>query len=488
MNQAAIPKKILFTDLRHIQCGTLSWGTPDGRRFGVSHPPEPQVEMHAQPRCVPHGVRLAAQPAHKTEPVTGWRGWGRIIHDEGRYRSWYLTVDGHSLQGSGSRSQMESPQTVEVVSVVSDDGFAWREESRCPISVPGQKWFDGLTFFIDPAAPPAERYKLVYCAMPPRAVGDTLLMEYMKRPARHRDTRIRANKTPCFFAATSPDGLQWKAVEQPLMMHHGDTDNTFYYDTTIARYVLYTRMYRQDRRWIGRAESEDFRDWGPIEPMVWPGLDDPMDQDVYLNGYTAYPGSPEYRLMFPMFYHRSTERSDVRLFSSEDGIVWNRVPGGPVLTPGEAGSWDSEFIAGGKDLVPLGEGRIAIPYMGTPYPHKYPRWPAVFDAWRMGWAWWPEGRLCAVQANGDGEFWTFPLAPAGRTLRLNFRTPRGGEVCVGVEGAEGRSVDDCDPMHGDEASRTVTWKGQADAGTPEGKPVILHFRMRCAEVFGVAWT
>ncbi|OGG43754.1 MAG: hypothetical protein A3F84_13315 [Candidatus Handelsmanbacteria bacterium RIFCSPLOWO2_12_FULL_64_10] len=369
--QAQSFRRILFTDLRHIQCGHLSWGTPDGRRFGVSHPPEPQVEMHAQPRYVPHGVRLVAQPARKTEPVTGWRGWGRIIYDQGMYRSWYLTVDGHSLQGSGSRSQTDDPQT---------------------------------------------------------------------------------------------------------------------YDASIERYVLYTRMYRQDRRWIGRAESDDFLNWGPIEPMIWPGLDDPLDHDVYLNGYTTYPGSPEYRLMFPMFYHRATERSDVRLYSSEDGIVWNRVPGGPALTPGETGSWDSEFIAGGKDLIPLGEGRIAIPYIGTPYPHKYPRWPEVFEAWRMGWAWWPEGRLCAVRADDEGEFWTFPLVPSGRSLRLNFRTPRGGEVRVGLEGVAGRSADDCDPMHGDQPAQTISWRGQTDIGMAEGQAVVLHFKMRCAEVFGVEWT
>lgn len=33
--QAQSFRRILFTDLRHIQCGTLSWETPDGRRFGV---------------------------------------------------------------------------------------------------------------------------------------------------------------------------------------------------------------------------------------------------------------------------------------------------------------------------------------------------------------------------------------------------------------------------------------------------------------------
>jgi hypothetical protein len=158
-----------------------------------------------------------------------------------------------------------------------------------------------------------------------------------------------------------------------------------------------------------------------------------------------------------------------------------------VLTPGVPGAWDSEFIAGGRDLVPFGPGRVAIPYIGTPYPHKYPRWPAVFDAWRMGWAWWPRDRLCAVRTDGEGSFWTFPVVPKGRGLKLNLRVPRGGEVRVGIEGTAGRTVEDCDPMHGDCPDRTVTWRGRSDIGAAEGQAVVLRIRMRVAELFAMEW-
>ncbi|MBI1927030.1 hypothetical protein HYR99_22655 [Candidatus Poribacteria bacterium] len=89
-------KKILFTDWRDIQCGALAWIAPDGARYGVGNPPEPQVAMRATPRAIPHGIRLVAQPPRKTEAIEGWKGWGRIISDEGRYRSWYLEINGHS--------------------------------------------------------------------------------------------------------------------------------------------------------------------------------------------------------------------------------------------------------------------------------------------------------------------------------------------------------------------------------------------------------
>ena len=50
--------------------------------------------------------------------------------------------------------------------------------------------------------------------------------------------------------------------------------------------------------------------------------------------------------------------------------------------------------------------------------------------------------LCAVVADYEGEFLTFPLTPTSRQLKLNFRTPQAGEVKVGIIGVDGRSVAD----------------------------------------------
>jgi hypothetical protein len=251
---------------------------------------------------------------------------------------------------------------------------------------------------------------------------------------------------------------------------------------------VYTRLYVQDRRWVGRAETDDFRNWGPVEPLLWPSLDGPLSDDIYLNGRTAYPGIPGTHLMMPMIYHRATQRSEARLYSSADGICWSEVPGGPVIEPGPAGSWDSEFVAAGKDLVPFGADRVAVPYHGTRFPHKYPRWPEVRSAMhRWGWAWWPRERLCAVVADGEGEFWTPTMLPAGRRLRVNVRTATAGSVRVGIANVEGRGVDDCAPNVGDGLSMPVHWNGGADVGVAKEEPVSLHIRMSAAELFAVEW-
>jgi len=486
-NEDARRSKILFTDWRDIQCGHLRWLNAGGEQFGVGNPPGEQVEMYAVPQNVPHGIRLQAEPARKTEKTDEYKGWGRVIFEEGKYRSWYLEINGHFKLGTGSAAHAEPPRSVCICRIESEDGLQWSEPQKCEIEVPGQRSFDGLTFFVDPVADEEERYKFVYCAQADEELVADLMAEYLQRQPRHRDWRVAGGRLKAIFAASSPDGLRWRPYRRPLMMHMSDTDTTVLWDESIERYVMYTRMMRQGRRWIGRAEAEDFMHWGPVEPIIWPRLDDPPDYDFYLNAFTRYPTAPQYRLMFPMVYHRFTERSEVRLYSSEDGIAWHEVPGGPVLEPGKPGEWDGEFIHGGKDLVPFGEGRIAIPYGGTNYPHKYPRWPAVWDAWSLGWAWWPQDRLCAVVADRVGEFCTMPVVPAGGRLQLNFVAPRGGEIRVGLDGIEGRGVDDCDPMHGDCMAHTVTWGGEQEMRVPPGRPITLRFRLRCAKLFSVSF-
>ena len=450
-------KMVLFTDLRHIRCGDLEWLSPEGKELPVAGPPEPEVEARPRTGFVPHGIRLVAQPAKKTEPLPKGSRFGRVIFESGTYRSWYWDLKYRPGENLGSYSR-KPPQSVEICYSESEDAFEWKEEARCEIEVPGLWGFDGFTFFLDPKGPSDERYKVVYMAHPPREDFPSLWREYQKVHPRNRDLRLREDYISCMYAAASPDGIHWEAIREPLMVHKSDTDTSVYYDSWLDRYVMYTRLHWQERRWIGRAEAEDFRHWSPVEPLIWPSLDGPLSDDIYTNGRTEYPGQPGCHLMFPMVYHRYTQTSEVRLFSSADGICWNQVPGSPILSPGAPGDWDSEFIHAGKDLVPLGNEKVGVPYAGTSFPHKYPRWESVLRAGRRAWAWWPKGRICAVVADEEGEFFTFPMRPAGRQLRLNVRTRRAGEVRVGLVNVPGRSAADCDPVFGDGLTVPVHWR------------------------------
>jgi len=495
--------RYLFLDLRHIRCGDLEWHSPEGKAVPLVNPPEPQVELHARPALLARGVRLVAQPARKTDPIEGLPR--QVIFEEGRYRAWTLNPRYPPGQDFGCASKAYTDSAT-VHYVESKDGFDWKEVGRRAVSIPRATGIDGCAFFVDPKAPAEERYKLIYMAVPPEAERKALWQEYSKVHPRHRDVRLRPGYVCCIYSLVSPDGLRWKALPRPLMIHKSDTDTTVYYDYRLDRYVMYTRLYWQDRRWIARAEAADFRQWGPVSPLIWPRLDGPLTDDIYTNARTAYPGLPTYHLMFPAIYHRSTQTSDVRLYSSADGICWNEVPGGPVISPGDPGSWDSAYITAGKDLVPLGKDRVGIPYSGTCFPHKYPRWKKVLESQRVGWAWWPERRLCGVVADEEGEFFTPELIPTGRRLRLNIRATGNGQVRVGIlrrpNGSRGdstlvasdafpgplapvagRSAADCDPVTGDDPAALVRWKGDAGLATATTAPVVLHFRLRKAEMF-----
>ena len=67
-------EKMLFIDWRDIQCGAVAWLTPEGQHYRVGTPPEPQVPMQAEPRLVPRGIRLQAQPARKAGKMEGYVG------------------------------------------------------------------------------------------------------------------------------------------------------------------------------------------------------------------------------------------------------------------------------------------------------------------------------------------------------------------------------------------------------------------------------
>lgn len=490
MKDVSVQKTFIFTDLRHIRCSDLEWFSPDGNELPMASP-EPQIEAYAKTCYVPHGVRLVAQQAQKSEPLPKGTRLRQVIFENGLYRSWYLDAIYPPGKDFGSYSE-DLPLSVEICYVESKDGFEWTEPTRCKIKVPGQTAFDGFTFFIDPKGHFEERYKAIYTAIPPVSEWPALWEKYQQVHSRYRDRRLNVNYLYCMYGIVSPDGIHWKPIHEPLMVHKSDTDTTVYYDSWLGRYVMYTRLYWQERRWIARAETQDFHHWDHVEPLIWPGLDSSLADDIYTNCRTEYPEVSGYHLMFPMVYHRYSQTSEVRLFSSADGICWNQVPGGAVLLPGAPGEWDSEFISVSKNLVPLGNDRIALLYHGTSFPHKYPRWKTVLEAMRSAWVWWPKGRICAVVADEEGEFFTFPLVPAGKKLRLNVRTRHAGEIRVGINDKlhvdiPGRTVADCDPIHGDSLALTVHWKGQSDIRAKKGEGVTLHFKLRSAEVFGFEW-
>jgi hypothetical protein len=175
------------------------------------------------------------------------------------------------------------------------------------------------------------------------------------------------------------------------------------------------------------------------------------------------------------------------VWSSHDGILWDRIPGPPILKTASFGEWDGGCVFSFPSLFELPNGDFALPYKGYNLPHKYPRGDMELYA---GYAVWPKGRIVAVEADDNGEFSTVAVIPPGRTLKINALTKRAGGIRVELarandETIHGRSFDDCDPIQGDAFWQKVTWKGESDVVAPSDEGLVVRFRMERAQLFGI---
>ena len=488
---------VYFHDWRYVNHGGLRWVDANGAR-----PPlftlDPVPPLYYEYRDMPLGIELVAKPAQRTEPVIKAEETdimiyaGSLLHDEGRYRLWYECWPGRDI-GTDRIGEHDLLRYAE-----SDNGMDWHfpelglveyEETRRNNVVYGgpltfESGYHGGCVFKDPSCPPQERYKGFHLGR----ISQQRLQEYRRtRPGDVDPFQADKDLVPALFGATSPDGLHWTPLPEPLLVQMSDTHNVCGYDVALGKYVAFVRTWYMERRAIGRTESDDFGRFPLPEEVFWPdAMQRPYDL-WYVNAKTMMPGTTDYHLMFPMRWSLIDDHFEFDLASSPDGIVWGWVPGGPVCVPGAAGSWDGGVVAPGYGLVSLPGKRTGLLVEGSPLPHKHPRRPPLGA---LGWAWWPQDRLVALKAEAEGSFALYPLVFAGRTVRLNVSTAPAGYVQVEALGSDGeilpgRSFADCDRFSGDSLDQVVSWRGEADLGHIEGSPVTLRFRLRAVELYAV---
>jgi hypothetical protein len=349
------------------------------------------------------------------------------------------------------------------------------------------RWgFQGHSLFVDPSAPPSERYKLVYQA---ELQPDILEPPAPAEAAKRGNAGAKQRPVQSLLSGVSADGIHWKENPRPLLTHIKDGQNTIYYDPTLKRYVGYFRSSILGRRGVRRSETADFGNWPRPEPILQPNPgDDPAD-DYCENTEALYPGTRAQHLMFITVNKGATDSSTLRLAVSADGKIFNAVPGGDLMTPGPDGAWDGGYFFMGAGLTELpgepgepGERveQVALPFVASRLPQKFPR---ITRLGAVGLAMWPRERLAALLADSEGEFFTPILSVAGDALYLNFRTRRAGYVKVEVADTEGRALADCDPLIGDQLKAKVTWKGQSSIDPAARQRLRLHFRLRAARIY-----
>lgn len=503
-------KRLVFLDWYYVHPGKdADWRFPDGASARVAGSADP-YEAHFRHENHAYGIRLVVQPAKRVGPIVKpekpWESTARksisfstVMQDEGKYRAWGSCDTGMCYFESKDGMDWQRPDLGQV-------DFAGNRQNNLLASADGVFGvFKAANVFKDPVAPPAERYKNVVVdgitrkefekyqkerpgpdAWEPRALIDV---------ARGNDSFVWAIR-----GSVSPDGLHWALLPRALSVEFSDTGGIAYYDQVLRKYVMYTRWwsvgphtgqlppdiingwYSVGRRSIGRSETSVFRSF-PVSEVIYEATSDMQPSDVlYTSCRSTVPGAPDHHLMFPAVWHQDDDTTTLVLLSSRDGRLWQRVPGPPVLDTASFGKWDGGCVFAVPNLLELPDGSFALPYGGWNLPHKYARGQLQT---LPGYAVWPKGRIVALEAVERGEFAMVALMPPGRKLLINALTKRAGEIRVQVDGVAGRSLDECDPIIGDQYRTVVTWKGQSDLGHEQGRPIRLRFRMEKTQLFGL---
>jgi len=503
---ALASKRLVFTTWLFVRPGSFGWFSRDGRNVSVAGSEGP-TEATFRRGDDPRGLRIAVRPAARVGPVVRmekpWEvngkgiGLATVIQEGNRFRAWGMCGSGGCILESSDGLHWERPE----LGLVEHGGD--HKNNLVPFSF----WEGGV--FVDPSAPPEERYKWVGLRSISREAYDAF--RKARPEAWHpRSERKDANLLFALCGAVSQDGVRWTALPEPLTLEHSDTMVTGYYDERLRRYVIYTRNYMIGqraataegepplvwwggdaggvaRRSIGRTESADFRRFPLSHVIVEPGPDMPPDDLYYTNGRTSVPGAPDHHLLFPSVWHTSNDTTSVVVLSSHDGRLWHRLPGPPVFETAPFGQWDGGAVFGGTNLIELPDGGWALPYTGYDVPHKYPRGQFRFAP---GLAVWPKGRLVALESEGRAAFSTALFLPPGRKALLNALTMRAGRIEVEVAGPDGaalpgRSFADCRPVVGDAYRQPIVWGDRDDLGHAERQPVMLRVRMDQAAIFAI---
>ena len=493
-------QKIFFIDWVPVYPGSvLPAGTVgafvDGKSVGALDQRQDTGGFRSLGVC--QGVRLVTERCRKSEallkPDRPWEDFrvsqGTVMQDGGRYRLWYGVLsteyfDKHSDIGSF------------MCYAESDDGYHWEKPDLGVVPYRGSRdsnivsgdengpypGHGGGTVFIDPSAPPQERYKYIYKAAPYKKGVESPMRGY-----------------------TSPDGIRWERIPEPLLEpYHSDTQTTAYWDPHLKQYVGYFRQWWGERRSVARAATNDFRKWPqPTMVLLLSGPQDHPAHDLYTNahvlyqtrgseelpeGYRHYLSQMDVHFMFPAQYSREKDSLDVHLATSRDGIVWNYFADEPVIPLGEPGSGQEGSLYAGCGLVPLGHNEIGVMYAAYPCTHNQDT-SETAPLGALHWAIWEKDRLVAIEACGEGAFSTPQFAIKARRLMVNLRTEAAGEVRVQLrrsgqsQTVSGFSFADCDPIRGDQRTAVVTWRGRADLPDLSDQRIQLDFRMRAARLY-----
>jgi hypothetical protein len=300
------------------------------------------------------------------------------------------------------------------------------------------------------------------------------------------------------YAAWSADGLRWSHTPQPVFHHHprpgtvdlgpvGDAQSLMI-DTRRRRYVAFLR---------GRGPrllsvSEDFRQWTPPVPFLWP-----LNEEEALYNNTGFPYGEQYLGILTHFdKHPRRQTQTLHLLSSRDGETWSRPPGKPLVPLSDVGEWDRfQILLTGAPPIPVGD-RLFVYYRGTARRHnKVAREfdPAIAPdqdprSMAIGLATLRRDGFASVGASYDGgTLTTIPYVFDGDALSLNVKADYGRVLAelVDEQGIPLPGFDRgaCQAVQADSVDARVRWSGADSLRVLGGRPARLRLHLVNARLY-----
>jgi len=469
-----------------------------------------------------------------------------VMKDGSLFRMYYSSLPHHFVSDDPDdprKNLWKRPYSRILCYAESDDGVRWRkpelglcewEGSRANnIIIPNDDFdymfseVEGACPFIDPTTSnPEERYK-TFLKISPVDEGGTEEEGPIPR-------RATASLPKGQYAIGSPDGIHWKLMSTERVNAGPSTDTQYsvFWDERAGKYVQYSRVKRPDPAQdayyrsiypeydpemgrsrvlrVGRAESDDFLNWGEEQQVLGPDEKDNANcpeglvrldfyggnVSSYREATGAYIGLPNayYHWKFDVTrrwwtgkYLQLPSTMDVQLVTSRDGINWNRSPQRrPFIALGPEGSFWSRQIYPGSDAIRVGD-ELWFYFAGLDVCHKEQslreskgaRGRAVLRL---------DGFISADAAYTGGELTTKSLVFSGERLQLNVDTGAGGTAKVEIQEPSGRPISgftesDADEINGNYIRVFASWNGSTDTSPIAGRPVRLRFLMRDAKLY-----
>ena len=443
-------------------------------------------------------------------PLKSWEqgragAWASILRHDGRIHFWYDAYQWDAESGHVARD------THAYCYAVSDDGVHFDKPDLGLIDIDGStrnnacmRSVEGGPVFIDPTASRGERFRFIGRWAPVRGCA--------WKPI----AGIDEHHTWMF---TSPDGVHWNRGREPLLTRWLGGTQSAVWDEDLGRWALFLRAHLPGahavtRRAVARMEvaagaldrplhlpaSADSGKPRPSHlsdelPFVLDvDEDDAPGAQVYVGNVTKYERAQNVYLAFiPVWFDRrvapdASDKVEVQLAFSRDGIHWQRPWREPLISPGVLGPASAGQIFPVQNPIVVSD-EIWLYFNAMAEDHLSET--QVKGNSLMARAIWRLDRFVSVgsEARGSGEIVTPPLRCGGGRLLVNANAGAEGHLRVAIEypdGIElpGHALGECLPFRGDSTSAIVRWRGaDGDVPAPVDHPVRLRFELNDCRLY-----